>query len=33
VGGVMGLLPFGTPFGFMAFLGVASAGGRDRGAM
>jgi len=27
VGGVMGLLPFGTPFGFMAFLGVASLAG------
>ncbi len=27
VGGMMGLLPFGTPFGFMAFLGVASLAG------
>jgi multidrug efflux pump subunit AcrB len=27
VGGIMGLLPFGTPFGFMAFLGVASLAG------
>ncbi len=27
VGGTMGLLPFHTPFGFMAFLGVASLGG------
>ena len=30
VGGMMGLFPFGTPFGFMAFLGVASLGRRDR---
>jgi multidrug efflux pump subunit AcrB len=27
VGGTMGLLPFGAPFGFMAFLGVASLAG------
>jgi multidrug efflux pump subunit AcrB len=27
VGGILGLLPFGTPFGFMAFLGVASLAG------
>ena len=27
VGGMMGLLPFHTPFGFMAFLGVASLAG------
>jgi multidrug efflux pump subunit AcrB len=27
VGGMLGLLPFGTPFGFMAFLGVASLAG------
>ena len=27
VGGMMGLFPFGTPFGFMAFLGVASLAG------
>ena len=27
VGGMMGLLPFGTPFGFMAFLGIASLAG------
>ena len=27
VGGTMGLLPFHTPFGFMAFLGVASLAG------
>jgi multidrug efflux pump subunit AcrB len=27
MGGIMGLLPFGTPFGFMAFLGVASLAG------
>jgi multidrug efflux pump len=27
VGGIMGLLPSGTPFGFMAFLGVASLAG------
>lgn len=27
VGGVIGLLPFETPFGFMAFLGVASLAG------
>jgi multidrug efflux pump subunit AcrB len=27
VGGMMGLLPFRTPFGFMAFLGVASLTG------
>jgi multidrug efflux pump subunit AcrB len=27
VGGTMGLLPFRTPFGFMAFLGVASLAG------
>jgi len=25
--GIMGLVPFGTPFGFMAFLGVASLAG------
>jgi multidrug efflux pump subunit AcrB len=27
VAGMLGLLPFGTPFGFMAFLGVASLAG------
>ncbi|MGO9111305.1 MAG: efflux RND transporter permease subunit [Thermoguttaceae bacterium] len=27
IGGMMGLFPFGTPFGFMAFLGVASLAG------
>ena len=27
IGGTMGLLPFRTPFGFMAFLGVASLAG------
>ncbi len=27
IGGVLGLLPSGTPFGFMAFLGVASLAG------
>lgn len=27
IGGILGLLPMDTPFGFMAFLGVASLGG------
>jgi multidrug efflux pump subunit AcrB len=27
IGGILGLLPSGTPFGFMAFLGVASLAG------